>query len=99
MKTLKTIILLSFSVILFGCPPTKTLKGTYIGSHNAFFEKLIFKSGNKVEIVFMGTTSEIEYQLEDNKVKITNAGQNQILTITGDGCLDGGGHIGKYCKE
>lgn len=98
MKSLK-IITMAILVLLFTGCTNKTLDGIYIGNDNAFFESLTFKSGDKVEIVFMGTTSEIEYQLENNKVKIINAGQNQILTITNDGCLDGGGFIGKYCKE
>ena len=99
MKLFKILsIAIIFSLLLFSCLGSG-LKGTYVVQNNAFFEKLTFKSGHKVDIVFMGTTSEIEYELDGNKVKITNAGQNQILTITDDGCLDGGGIVGKYCKE
>ncbi|WP_100611365.1 hypothetical protein [Confluentibacter lentus] len=99
MKPLKLLLTLSVSILLFGCTTGNELRGIYIGNNNAFFEKLTFKSGNKVEIVFMDTTSEIDYQLDDDKVKIINAGQNQILIITDEGCLDGGGFIGTYCKE
>lgn len=97
MKFLKLSTLL-FLITMTGCSENG-LKGTYMGNQESFFEKLTFKSSNKVEIVFMGTTSEIDYQMEDSKIKIMNDGQNQILTITDEGCLDGGGFIGKYCKE
>lgn len=99
MKLFKLLLTLLVSILLSACSGDNDLTGTYTGSNNAFFEKLTFKPGNKVEIVFMGTTSEIDYKIDENKVKIINAGQNQILTITDDGCLDGGGFIGKYCKE
>ncbi len=97
MKTLKTLAILAFTLCLLSCG--NKLKGTYKGSNGAFFDQLTFVSNNKVELVFMGSTSEVEYTLEDGKVKITNTGQTQILTITDDGCLDGGGFVGKYCKE
>ena len=98
MKTLKTIVCLSFLLVLFGCT-SSSLQGTYVGTDGAFFDKLTFTSNDTVELVFAGGTSEVSYTLEDGKVKISNAGQNQILKINDDGCLDGGGFIGKYCKE
>lgn len=81
-----------------GCT-SKTLEGVYIGGDNAFFDQLIFKSNHKVELVFMGATTEADYSLEDNKVKISTANETQVLTITKTNCLDGGGFIGQYCKE
>lgn len=98
MKKLKTLLALSVYLLLFGCN-SKHLEGTYIGNDQAFFNQLTFKANNKVELIFMGTTSEADYYLEGNKVKITRAGETQVLNITKNGCLDGGGFIGTYCNE
>lgn len=98
MKLFKTIAILVTPFLFFSCF-NEQLEGTYIGDENAFFNQLTFKSNKKVELIFMGTTSEADYSLENKKVKIINAGQNQILIITDKGCLDGGGFIGTYCKE
>jgi hypothetical protein len=98
MKILKTLLTLSASLLLFGCL-NKHLEGTYIGNDSAFFNQLTFKANNKVELIFMGATTEANYHLEDNKVKITSSGETQILNITKNGCLDGGGFIGIYCNE
>ncbi len=86
------------SLLLFGCFGNG-LSGTYMGQNGAFLEKMTFISKDKVELTFMGATSEASYIKEGDKVKINNAGENQILTINDDGCLDGGGFIGMYCKE
>ncbi|MCB0461939.1 MAG: hypothetical protein R2816_12380 [Flavobacteriaceae bacterium] len=96
MKTFKITTFFALLLLFFSCTPS--LSGTYKGVGSTFFDQLTFKSGNKVELVFMGSTTEVEYKLEEGKVKITNAGQTQVLTITEDGCLDGGGFVGKYCK-
>jgi hypothetical protein len=98
MKILKTLLVFSVCLSVFSCN-NKQLEGIYMGNDNAFFNQLTFKTNNKVELVFMGATTEANYHLEDNKVKITSSGETQILTITKDGCLDGGGFIGIYCNE
>lgn len=98
MKPIKTVIILCITLLFFGCFK-KGLSGTYVGKENAFFEKMSFTSKDKVELTFFGSTTEASYTIEDGKVKISNTGENQILTITDDGCLDGGGFIGTYCKE
>jgi hypothetical protein len=86
---------LSFFIISCG----GGLSGTYSGNGEAFFDKLNFTSGSKVEIYFMGASKEALYEKSGNKVKITIAGENQLFTIDEKGCLDGGGQIGKYCKQ
>lgn len=98
MKNFKAISLLIISFILFGCFENG-LSGTYIGEDGAFLEKMTFISNDKVELTFLGATTETTYIKEGKKVKIDNAGDNQIFAITENGCLDGGGFIGKYCKE
>ena len=99
MKTLKILLTLFVSILLFSCLGNDQLKSTYTASDNAFFEKLTLKSGNNLEIVFIGTTIEADYRLEDDKVMINSAVETQILNITEKGCLDGGGFIGTYCKD
>ena len=98
MKVLKPLITISLSLLLFGCTDDG-LHGTYVGQKGSFLEKMTFVSSNKVELTFFGSTTEATYTKEDNKVKIDNAGENQIFTISDNGCLEGGGFIGTYCKE
>src|SRR5947207_11187534 len=71
--------------------------GTYTGE-DGFFDKLTFKSGGKVEITFMTMTREATYVVESDRIRITNSGDTQTFTIDEQGCLDGGGLLGRYCK-
>ncbi|WP_340124614.1 hypothetical protein [Methylobacter svalbardensis] len=59
-----------------------------------------FTSDTKVELTvkFSDATAEADYLIEDDKVKISSAGQTQVFTIDKNGCLDGGQMIGKFCK-
>lgn len=98
MKTKIVFMLISFSFLFLGCETYK-IQGTYIGNKGAFLEKITFTSNDKVELTFLGSTTEASYIIEDSKVKINSAGEIQILTITDNNCLDGGKFIGKYCKE
>ena len=98
MKTLKPLITIGLLLLLLACEHDG-LRGTYVGQKGSFLEKMTFISNNKVELTFFGSTTEATYTKEDNKVKINNAGENQIFTISDDGCLHGGGFIGTYCKE
>jgi hypothetical protein len=91
-----TVAVLLCSVI--GCAGSG-IEGTYSGKGTGFLQQIVFKSDGKVELTFMGMTREGTYEVEGNKVKVTNAGTTEILTIGGDGCLDGGGIMGRYCKE
>ena len=75
------------------------LKGSYVGK-GVPFKELKFSSSGKVELTtVMGTTTEATYEVDGDKVKISAAGQTQIFTKDKNGCLDGGGMIGKFCKE
>ncbi|WOD43704.1 hypothetical protein [Hwangdonia lutea] len=97
MKNLKNTVLCITALLFVGCFNTK-LEGTYVGEEGAFLDKINFTSNSTVELTFFGSTTETTYTTEHNKVKINNAGEIQVLTITDNGCLDGGGFIGKYCK-
>lgn len=96
-KTLLISTTFCLNLALIGCG--HSLSGTYSGKGTGFLDKLHFKSGGKVELTFMGMTKEGSYEIEGNKVKVTNAGDTQVLTIDAQGCLDGGGLLGKYCKD
>lgn len=97
MKKLKLFTILGLLILFYSCDP---LEGkTYVGQDGAYLEKMTFKSNNKVELVRFGSAVEGTYTMDGDQVKIDTEGENQILTITDEGCLDGGGFIGKYCKE
>lgn len=89
-------VLLPSVLLLSACG--QQVSGLYTGQEGSFLESMNFKSGGKVELTFMGGTGEGTYEIEGNKVKVTNNGETQLLTIDADGCLDGGRRIGKYCK-
>lgn len=59
-----------------------------------------FKSNGKALLTSggmgMSATQEFDYEKDGNQVKLIVGGQNQILTIDKDGCLDGIGT--KLCK-
>lgn len=75
------------------------LSGTYASQGGLINQTLSFKPGGKVEVSAMGITREGTYEVEGKKVKLTVSGDTTILTIDANGCLDGGGMIGKFCKD
>ena len=82
---------------LSGC--SSKLSGTYAGD-GIPFKQLTFTSRDKVELTtVMGTTAEAAYVVDGEKVKISANGQTQVFAIDANGCLDGGGMIGKFCKQ
>ena len=96
MKLIKGFILIISMVTLFGC---NRMNGTYSGTDQAHFDKIIFTSNHKVELVFLGSVTEADYEKEGHQVKINTAMGTQVLRIDAEGCLDGGFIMGKYCKE
>ena len=75
-----------------------SVSGTYSGKGSGMLDKLEFKSGGKVELSFMGAIQEGTFVVEDQRVKISNAGSTQIFKIDDKGCLDAGAILGRYCK-
>lgn len=102
-KSLTTTLLATLVVLaLAGCD--RGLSGTYTSDGSARYGNLIesmtFKPGGKVEVVAMGMTKELPYEMEGKKVKIVDEAKTAtILTIDDNGCLDGGELIGKFCKD
>jgi hypothetical protein len=74
------------------------LSGTYSGKGTGFLESLTFHSGGKVDATFMGMTKEGTFKKDGKRVTITVNGDTQVLTLAGNGCLEGGGILGTYCK-
>jgi hypothetical protein len=99
-RTFNTLAIFLLCAALDGCG--SSLSGTYTANIDAFIlkekQKMTFTS-NKVEISFMGLTTEATYKVEDGKVKITNGGVTQVFTIDDKGCLEGGVAAVKFCKE
>lgn len=88
--------LLSLSLLACG---GGDLPGVYEPEGGAgFFESLTFHAGGAVDITFMGMTKEATWSREGSRIAITNAGETQVFTRGEDGCLDGGGFLGTYCK-
>ncbi|MEO7650962.1 MAG: hypothetical protein ABIZ80_10885 [Bryobacteraceae bacterium] len=81
---------------LSGCG--SKVHGTYSGHGQGFLDKLTFKPRGKVEVTFMCMAKEATYVVEEDKVKVTNAGATQVFILDDKGCLDGGRLLGKYCK-
>lgn len=94
-RSIGLVLAMAGSAALVGCGDD--FSGVYT-SDAGFFDKLDFTSSDTVEITFMGQTKEATYVVEDEKVKITIDGETQVFTVDDDGCIDGGGIIGKYCK-
>lgn len=83
---------------LAGCG--SKVDGTYVPEGGAgLISSITFKSGGKCELTGLGMTKEGTYEIEGNKIKLTVSGETNILTMDDQGCIDGGGIIGKFCKS
>lgn len=74
------------------------LEGDYAGTGNSFFEKLSFRSGGKVRVTFGGMTKVGTYEIDGKEVLITLGNETNVFTLDAQGCVVGGGILGKYCK-
>ena len=91
-------ILIIATVLLAGCG--SKMSGIYKTDSSFAFKQLNFTSGSKVELTSLaGSISEATYVVDGDKVKISAGGSTHIFTKDSTGCLDGGGAIGKFCKE
>lgn len=94
-KTFRASSLATLTLVLGGCGG---LSGTYSGKDTGFLDDLTFHSGGKVDATFMGMTKEGTYKKDGKRVTITVNGDTQVLTLASNGCLEGGGLLGTYCK-
>ncbi|HSD73632.1 MAG TPA: hypothetical protein VLB75_02615 [Steroidobacteraceae bacterium] len=82
------------------------LEGTYSGEDAAtgertgFLDSITFKSGNRLEATFLGQTKQGTYSVEGKQVtlKVADDDTPEVLTILDDGCLEGRGILGRYCR-
>ncbi len=74
------------------------LDGDYQQVGTSLFEKLAFRSGNKVRVTFMGMTKVGTYEIDGKEVLITVGNETSVFTIDDKGCIVGGGPLGRYCK-
>jgi hypothetical protein len=89
----------AIAVVLSSAASGAKLDGEYLGTGDSFFEKLTFKSGGKVRVTFMGMTKVGTFEVEDNEVLITVGNETNVFTLDDQGCVVGGGLLGKYCKN
>jgi hypothetical protein len=94
-KTLRATSLATLTLALAACGG---LSGTYSGKGTGFLDDLTFHSGGKVDATFMGMTKEGTFKKDGKRVTITVNGDTQVLTLASNGCLEGGGILGTYCK-
>jgi hypothetical protein len=59
---------------------------------------LSFRPGGKVRVTFMGMTKVGTFELDGKEVLITVGNETNVFTLDAQGCVVGGGLLGKYCK-
>lgn len=77
----------------------QALSGICLPKDQDVMDKLEFNSDRTLTTTAMGTDVQGPYTDNGQQVMITIGGQTQPFMVDGDGCLDGGTDIGKYCKE
>ena len=83
------------------------LEGTYSGEDAAtgertgFLDSITFHASNRLEASFLGQTKQGTYTVEGKQVTIKVADDDtpEVLTIMDDGCLEGRGILGRYCRD
>jgi hypothetical protein len=82
-----------------GCGGT-TVEGRYVGQNDTIIDALTFKSGGRVDVELIGVTHEGTYEIDGNSVTVVAPnGTKTALTVASNGCLEGGGLVGTYCKD
>ncbi|MFI0545556.1 MAG: hypothetical protein ACH34Y_01365 [Brachymonas sp.] len=84
MKKVLLIPLLALSVLLAACGAK--IDGTYADEMGV--TSYTFKSG-KVIVSALGMGTEMDYKVEDNKVKITSPQGTMVMDILADGSIQG----------
>jgi hypothetical protein len=100
---MKSIIFAALIALLAAGCSHNTLSGTYLpkggGMGNGLvMSKLEFLSGDQVNISMMEQTVRASYKIDGKQVLLNVNGAQQVFTLDAEGCLDGGGLFGKFCK-
>lgn len=83
---MKTFIGAALALLLLSACGSR-LDGTYTDPMG--ISTYTFKSGGKVSVVTMGTEVELDYKVEDNKVKLITPQGALVLTLLDDGSIQG----------
>jgi hypothetical protein len=100
---MKRIILIVLACMaLVAC--SHSLSGTYLpkggGLGNGIaLQKMEFLSGDSVNLTMLEQTIRANYKVDGKQVLIIVNGQQEVFNLDDDGCLDGGGMFGKFCKS
>ena len=99
-KTIRTIatFLIALAGFVSSIAWAAKLEGDYSGTGNSFFEKLSFRPDGKVRVTFMGMTKVGTFEIDGKEVLITVGNETNVFTLNDQGCVVGGGFLGKYCK-
>lgn len=82
---MKKALMLSLTLLLAACG--SGIEGTYKDEMGV--SSYTFKSGGKVSMTVMGMETEMEYKVEDGKVKIGTPQGSMVMAIQEDGSLQG----------
>lgn len=82
---MKKYFVIALAVLLSACG--SGLDGTY--TDETGIASYTFKSGGKVTMATMGIETEMEYKVEDGKVKIGSPQGTLVMTILEDGAISG----------
>jgi hypothetical protein len=97
-RTRGSIVALVLCAVAAGCGGA-TVEGTYTGKGETIIDTLTFKPGGKVDVTMIGITHEGAFEIDGRTVTvIAPNGTRTPLTIASNGCLEGGGLVGTYCK-
>jgi len=94
-----SVLILAIAVAACGNSGSSGVSGEYLGQPGSWVDKLVFGPGNEVRAVDDGDTAAGVFRVEGKEVFLTIGGDQSKLTITGNGCLDGGRDAGIYCKR
>ncbi|HLG54869.1 MAG TPA: hypothetical protein VI485_06035 [Vicinamibacterales bacterium] len=98
-RTRGSIVALVLCAVAAGCG-SATVEGTYTGKGETIIDALTFKPGGKVDVTMIGLTHEGAFEIDGRTVTvIAPNGTRTPLTIASNGCLEGAGLVGTYCKD
>lgn len=96
MRHLSLSIFAASTLLLSAC--SNAPSGEYVGEPGSFLDKIVFKSGDKVEVVKGGGTRVGTYQVDGKQVIVVIGNDQETMTIDDKGCIGGGRLRGTYCK-
>lgn len=96
MRHLSIVTFAAGALLLSAC--SNSPSGEYVGEPDSYLDKIVFKSGDKVDVIKGGATRVGTYQVNGKQVIITIGNDQETMTIDDKGCIGGGRLRGTYCK-